>query len=394
MSGGADKHVLVFHHIPKTAGTSFRTALYNVFGDDQCVQIKELDYLSTDQIRDALGQKGARLLCGHIPVRYVEQGWRTSAVTFVRDPIERVLSLYRFELAQPIELRAHLSLGETFTLREFLDCRDSDVTSQVDNGMCRFLARTHSGQAIDGTHLDFKASALTLYAAIESLSEMAVGVSERMEDSLRYLTALWALPSPLTAPAENRSHRWYIDALPDEIAEIAARNALDIALYRRAGARLDHALRVPPAPIGPLVEPAVLMPRRDYSLGALPARDGFNIVEREDNFSWLSKGAHGLLHFALGNPSIRSLALRIYAGPHAYPVGSVTFEINGAPVPVDWRVGADHWGTAFLGPFTPRSGTNRLAIRLPAEDPAAAPPSRDPRELTFAIASLRALSPA
>jgi len=390
MSPAASHQVLVFHHIPKTAGTSFRTALYNLFGDERCVQIKHLDFLSTKQIEAALSASDVRLLCGHVPVRYVPPEWRRLAVTFVRDPIERVLSLYRFVLEQPLEVRAHIDLGETFTLREFLDCQHSDIASQIDNGMCRFLAREHSGQPIDGTHIGFRATTLTLYAAIESLNDMAVGVCERMQDSLNYLTALWKLPTPLTTLAENASRRTLIDAFPDEIAEIAERNALDTALYRRALAKLERSLQMPPEPIGPIVKPVTISPGGEYDMQALSARSGFNTVELPARLCWLSKGATARIHFEVSEAAIQGLSLRIYAGLHDYPVANAAFAINGARPAFAWRSGDEHWGTAFIGPFSPLVGVNVLEIRLPDNDPAATPRSLDPRQLTFAISTLQA----
>lgn len=130
--------LLVFHHVPRTAGTSFRTALFNLFGEANCTHLREVDFLTGANISSAITRgPQPRMVCGHIPTRYVAEDSRDAAVTFLRDPIERVLSLYRFMRDQPLGVRAHVRLGETFTLREFLDCRHFDVTSQVDDGMCR-----------------------------------------------------------------------------------------------------------------------------------------------------------------------------------------------------------------------------------------------------------------
>lgn len=162
--------LLVFHHLPKTAGTPFRTALFNLFGEANCTHLREIDFLTGANVRSAITRgPQPRMVCGHIPTRYVAEASRDAAVTFVRDPIERVLSLCRFLRYRPLGVRAHVGLGESFTLREFLDCRHADVTSLVDDGMCRFL----------------------------------VGVCERMAESLQLISAAFGLSAPLSGGREQ-----------------------------------------------------------------------------------------------------------------------------------------------------------------------------------------------
>lgn len=101
-------------HIPKTAGTSFRNALSELYGDrlalfygprdpatHPLLRVRRTDLAS--RIR-ALQDEGVEVLHGHFHVRHVEsaivdpsrQLW-----TWLRDPIERVVSQYSFMKERP-----------------------------------------------------------------------------------------------------------------------------------------------------------------------------------------------------------------------------------------------------------------------------------------------------
>lgn len=161
---------------------------------------------------------------------------------------------------------------------------------------------------------------------------------------------------------ENRSRPRREEPASDEIAEIVARNVHDIALYRHALARFEHELRFGPRQACALVAPETLSPGQDYRIDRLPGRDGFNAFDEQPQVSWLSQRTMARLHFLVGAEPVQGLSLRIYAGPHDYPVDSAAFLLNGAAPPLAWRPDGDHWGTVFLGPFETAPSLNTLEI--------------------------------
>ena len=230
---------------------------------------------------------------------------------------------------------------------------------------------------------------MTLYSAQDALAGMIVGVCERMSESLVLLTTAFGLAAPLGVADENRSRPRREEPGGDEVAEIAARNAHDIALYRHALARFEHELRFGPRQTCALVTPETLAPGRDYRIDQLPGRAGFNAFEERPRVSWLSQRTTAKLHFLVGDEPVQGISLRIYAGPHDYPVDSAAFLLNGEAPPLAWRPGGDHWGTVFLGPFEAAPGLNTLEICTAARDSAATAPALDPRSLTFGVSSIR-----
>lgn len=382
--------VIVFHHIPKTAGTAVRTAFYNLFGEANCLQIRQIDFTSTEPMRAAVTcNDKPRLVSGHIPLRYVEQAWDVQAVTFLRDPVDRVLSLYRFIRSHPARHYAHTGLSEDFTLREFLDCRHPEITSQIDNGMCRFLAREHSCWPIDAPDaFGFRPSLATLYSATEALNGLTIGICERMGESLALMSRKWGMPYELSVQAENVSPQLGEEQVADELAEIAARNAFDIALYRIGLTRFAEQLQIVRRVGRPLVPAPVFKPGNEYRIDTLPARDGFYAFEEEALISYLPAGGIARIRFHEGERAVEGLSLRVYVGDRGFPVGHTSFLLNGAQVALDWRVEADGaWGTVFLGPFNCAPDMNVLEIHPPKD--AGTKPSLDPRSLAFGISTLR-----
>ena len=98
----------LFAHLPKTAGTSFRDSLLNVFGDslycdygsDPTTNQEVLDYIHQRNDFFEFGSFLAdlnKLIClsGHYPIKkYCPFFYMRNVILFLRDPIQRVISQY------------------------------------------------------------------------------------------------------------------------------------------------------------------------------------------------------------------------------------------------------------------------------------------------------------
>jgi hypothetical protein len=87
--GGCNLAELISVHIPKTAGESFLDILRQVYGRA----------LVCDYGGAVRGLDRARVVHGHFPVHRYRARWpEASLVTWMRDPVERVTSLYYYWL--------------------------------------------------------------------------------------------------------------------------------------------------------------------------------------------------------------------------------------------------------------------------------------------------------
>ena len=155
---------IIYLHIPKTAGTSFRVSAENYFGESNVLRDYGADSDNTsadiiDTFYDtedlaALGEHGCRkkFLCGHFSLpRYREVFPDSPVVTFFRDPVKRVVSefvhftnhygytgsLEEFYKKPKFQNRQHHSLGGA-------KCTDLDfygLTEQFDKSLDMFNKR-------------------------------------------------------------------------------------------------------------------------------------------------------------------------------------------------------------------------------------------------------------
>ncbi|GAB4384000.1 MAG: sulfotransferase family 2 domain-containing protein [Phycisphaerales bacterium] len=255
---------VAFHHIPKTAGSTFRRILEQLFEPDE-VCPAEVDA----ELPDDLHATRWRLFAGHFSfTRLMQLPGHTVRLTFVRDPIQRIISDYynivsedrlprlwrqRIE-ADPSALRRQ-QVYTALTLEEYLTSTDPSVFDRTINRQVRYLAGTDAAPAAfvtDGWDLDRLAGVLRddpnlrapalLEAAKRNLVERFafVGVQEDFDLSLSVFATTFGLRPFRNADEFNanlnpvrRDFRPY--EISDELrAQLEKDNALDFELWRFA----------------------------------------------------------------------------------------------------------------------------------------------------------------
>ena len=126
----AAHQALIFLHIPKTAGTTFNGILREVYGSG-FLRIPPRKWRKTRRL-----PKGVRVVTGHMPygVHY-QWGIKPAYITFLRDPVERIISLW-WHAKKHTNHKRH-SLARKLTVAEFAQTR---AFAELDNGMVRWLA--------------------------------------------------------------------------------------------------------------------------------------------------------------------------------------------------------------------------------------------------------------
>lgn len=203
-------------HIPKTAGTSFRRALEQRYGSRLALYYGPQDPKTTPLLKAAtsrdlaarvaeLPDRGFEVLHGHYQLKAVlpliqdpsRQVW-----TWLRDPVDRVMSQYDFFKERALEL--------------------DPLAKKVKSGEVEFgkFERVRGVREVQ-----------TRYLAGGSISEFAfVGITERFELGLELLFGADAprLPMRYNATLEKREVTY------EDRARIAALNSRDMMLYAEA----------------------------------------------------------------------------------------------------------------------------------------------------------------
>lgn len=207
---------LLFVHIPKTAGTSFRNAVEKTFGSNNICRdygsdsndtseiIKQYIYGTKDfyQFKKIFEESNYSVMSGHFPYsKYCPLFDAQNVVTFVRDPVDRLFSEY-------LHFKRHK--GYKKSLSDFCNQeRNINMMSRYLNGM-------------DWTSVGF------------------IGITERYDESLMVLGNQIGINLPVlrenVAPL-NQKDKYKIDqSVLEMIKEL---NGSDISLFREIENHFD-----------------------------------------------------------------------------------------------------------------------------------------------------------
>lgn len=221
--------IYVSVHLPKTAGSAFRKVLADLCGEDFFLDYddrplasgypaRRIRNMQADRERcekmlaaEMRGDDAAIFVHGHfVATKYESIFPQARHVTWLRDPVERVISQYHYWLREPDpknDLCAIL-VENRLSLEAFASL------PQIHNVYSRFLGSR------DLLQFDF------------------VGITERFAEDLARFYELFGVRSPSTpAPKENANPERGSDRyrVPDAVRRrIADWNAADVALYARA----------------------------------------------------------------------------------------------------------------------------------------------------------------
>lgn len=235
-----DVSPLLFCHIPKTAGTSLKTLVAQasrsvawVYKGELAIGNPNLDFAKSfragrrpEIVMGHFSFGGHRLL--GIPPRYA---------TILRNPIDRVVSLYRHQTALtmaggPVSPIIADAIRSGMTLNAFIT---SQITEMTNNHMCRVIAGIPPEAGMKLTD-DW------LYGlALHNLRRHYViaGTMEAIDDAVAALGALLGWRDPRLG-TENVSEGSVPELDPDTLATLNAFNALDLRLYREVAAHPER----------------------------------------------------------------------------------------------------------------------------------------------------------
>lgn len=238
--------VLLFLHIPKTAGkTLINSVLYRHYAshdpNEVCyvpLGIMRDPSLSPPYIRESskLRNRSLRVVVGHFPFGMHEFISRSCAyVSFLRDPIDRVISLYYHILRYGHEPLHDRLIAEKVGLDDFvsnISCREAE------NDQTRRLA---------GLDVKFNESDSRMLALAKGNIRRHfafVGITERFDESLILLKRQLDWQDVRYIPELVNEHRPRRESLSSSTLDLIAKyNALDIELYDYANNRLDELVR-------------------------------------------------------------------------------------------------------------------------------------------------------
>lgn len=232
-----DQNQLYFLHIPKTAGTTFRTFLEDHYHSDTICPywlLPDILKLPPQKLNEY------QLICGHYAYYIISKFYKKpSIVTMLRDPIDRTVSHYH-HIKNTTDHWLHEKVL-SMTLDEFLE--DPIGISEVLNFQTRFIAfdnieKQHFGFGKLTNDLDTLNKVLNdedlLRKATNRLREFSfVGIVEKFNESLTLLSHQFSWSAPFTFPKYNVNPKQmsYRNLPIQTLNKIKALTHLDMQLY-------------------------------------------------------------------------------------------------------------------------------------------------------------------
>lgn len=132
---------VIFLHIPKTAGSTFRAVLENEYEEEVRFSTKVVDgNLNIDEFKN-LSQSDKNkieLLYGHMKYGLHQQFEQPiNYITFLRDPVKRVISNYYYLLRSPFHPYYEVVKNNNLSLYQYVE---QDINKSINNGYIQFIS--------------------------------------------------------------------------------------------------------------------------------------------------------------------------------------------------------------------------------------------------------------
>lgn len=245
------RFVITHGHIFKNAGTTFDSSLEKAFGgdfldhrDDVSMRQGGADYLHQLIIDNPnIKAISSHHLCNPLPKSDL---YKCIPVYFVRNPIDRVLSVYNFERKQKKGSKG-AEMASKLSLIDYVHWRMSDAAPKViSNYQTAYIGRTRKLFNHEAVGLDIFTRALDIVVNEKAL----IGTVERFDESFTYIVTKlknyfpdvdfsYQMKNVNNKNSLEDKYRQALTELQPVLPQIIAANAYDMAIYRAASEKLD-----------------------------------------------------------------------------------------------------------------------------------------------------------
>ena len=390
---------MLFLHIPKTGGSSFLTALGNVFGERRVRRLRCADEMAQAQIERIVSDEIQDIDClvGHFPIHaFAKCLDMFRPFTILRDPVDRVMSLFRFLKRAPQSETERLELREGFGFDDFIESRVPENYAQTRNLMCRMLCGdAEMSDPLAAAFWQPRDPGALVDQALATLRAIDFGLVEDMQSTLALAQHACATKFNLGEYHTNASGVPGAEWTAHNIQRIVDLNTLDVALYHEAKVlfytrvRNVSAFGRMSADGTPSLSVLRVQPGHEISVNDIPGRRGFHEFEPGGGFAWLAANQTVLIGF-LAPPKLLRLRMTLYCVTDRFPAEEIEVTLNGTRLthrvtPIEGK-----WVSLETEAFRPNEKLNVLTLSPPYVIPVRFlhPASRDDRYLSVALEKL------
>lgn len=225
------QQTLIFLHIPKAGGNTLKSVLNRQYNENERLRIYTYPHFPRDKGIVSLKKLSVeeksklKLIYGHFAFgihKYLPI--ESKYITFLRDPIDRVIS--HFYYVKKCDIKEHLANMEGDTLEEYLE---KGLQYELNNGMTRLLCseeKIQKDSIITREDLEIAKKNIERYFSF-------VGILEEFHKGLMTLSTLFGWRNDLLYKRKNVTEHPNKDEIPKHVInKIIKMNDLDIELYK------------------------------------------------------------------------------------------------------------------------------------------------------------------
>ena len=239
-----NKKILIFIHIPKTAGTALKTIIKRQFPRDSVVNIyghkpNSID-VATFKNMEKKEKEKIKCLIGHFQFglhQYLPQP--ATYITMFRNPVDRIISSYYYIIRSPSHCLYKKIIGSKMSLKDFVS---SDTTMRLLNLQTKFIGKignerhTVNDKFVSGDILEIAKNNIVK-------NNIIFGVTEKFDESVSLFKQLLGWQNIFYVKKNVTDKRLATKAISKRVRRIIEeKNELDLELYEFVRKRFEEAI--------------------------------------------------------------------------------------------------------------------------------------------------------
>mgnify|MGYP001206968250 CR=1 FL=1 len=224
----SNENTIIFHHIPKTAGTTFRSILERQYNVDNIYEIWGDKNLMIKNFK-IIPQKDRfqyKLIYGHQALKLYDYVNKPVVITMLRSPVDRIISLYRYVKGFP--WHPFYSTVNKYSLKECFQNEIFNDWTELCNGQFNSIKNSFNRTNLWQSNYDIS----TVQSMIDIFhKDILFGLVEFFDESLIYFNNYIGFTNHIYYYKQKLSRK-IINIDEETIEMITQHNLLDIELYQ------------------------------------------------------------------------------------------------------------------------------------------------------------------